>query len=490
MAYELKQELRLTQSLVMTPQLQLAIKLLQLSRLELVETIREEIETNPVIEDTAEVVGEGGEGVDAAKDEAEPEGQKSEQDWDSYIESSGDYGGRRLDFSSRSDAEEDDYMASFSASSGGLTEHLMWQFKMSAPEPGVAAAGEYIIGNIAEDGYLKLTDDADASLGDEEAEAAALAEVARHTGVSVDAASRALALVQQLDPPGVGARTLRECLLIQARLLPVRDTTVEEIIIRHLGLLAKKNYKAVGKLLGITVEEVVEAARTINKCLNPVPGAGFGAETGAAIVPDVFVHKAGDEYVITLNDDGMPKLRISPYYAQILKSGGAMPEDAKQYLQEKRRSALWLINSVYQRQNTIRRVVECIVRFQRDFLDKGLQFLRPMILRDVAGEIGMHESTVSRVTSNKYVQTPRGIFELKYFFSTGMSTSDGGDVATEYIREKLKNIIKGEDPQSPLSDVRIVEELRKEGIVLARRTAAKYRETLGIQPSSRRRAHY
>lgn len=487
MAYELKQVLKLTQSLVMTPQLQLAIKLLQLSRLELVETIREELQINPVIEDAAET---GAEGVDAAKTEPEPDGQKSDQDWQSYIESSGDYGGRRLDFSSRSDAEDDDYMASFSASSGGLTDHLMWQLKMTAAEPDIAAAGEFIVGNIAEDGYLKLNEESGANLGDEEAEAFAVAEIARHTGVSVDAAGGALSLIQQFDPPGVGARTLRECLLIQARQLPVRDTVVEEIVINHLGLLAKKNFKAVGKLLGITVDEVAEAAKLINKCLNPVPGAGFGAETGSAIVPDVFVHKAGEDYVITLNDDGLPKLRISPHYAHILKSGGSISEDAKQYLLEKRRSALWLINSVYQRQNTIRRVVECIVRFQREFLDKGLQYLKPMILRDVADVIGMHESTVSRVTSNKYVQTPRGIFELKYFFSTGMATSDGTDVATEYIREKLRAIIKGEDPESPFSDIQIVEELKKEGIVLARRTAAKYRETLGIQPSNRRRAHY
>lgn len=482
----------------MTPQLQLAIKLLQLSRLELVETIREELETNPVVEDIAET---GEDGVDAAKGEADEAGEedgttntqeteKSEEDWQSYIESSGDYGGNRLNFSNRSDAEDDDYMASFSASTGGLSEHLMWQFKMSVLAPDVAAAGQFIIGNIAEDGYLKLCPDTGASLSDVEAEALAVAEVARHTGVSIDAVEKALGLIQQFDPPGVAARTLRECLLIQARQLPVRDTLVEEIISRHLGLLARKNYKAVGKLLGITIDEVAEAARLINKCLNPVPGAGFGADIGSAIVPDVYIHKDGDDYVITLNEDGLPKLRISPYYAQILKSGGAMPDDAKEYIQEKRRSALWLINSVYQRQNTIKRVVECIVRLQRNFFDKGLQFMRPMILRDVAEGIGMHESTVSRVTSNKYVQTPRGIFELKYFFSTGMATSDGGDVATEYIREKLKAIIKGENPQSPLSDVQIVEELKKDGIVLARRTAAKYRETLGIQPSSRRRMHY
>jgi len=486
MAYELKQELRLTQSLVMTPQLQLAIKLLQLSRLELVETIREELQTNPVIEDTAET---GAEGEPAAKVDAD-EGKKSELDWQSYIESSADYGGSRLNFSSRSDAEDDDYMASFSASSGGLAEHLMWQFKMSAADPGIAAAGEFIIGNIAEDGYLKLADETQTGLSDDDAEVLAVAEVARHTGVSLDVAEKALSHIQQFDPPGVGARTLRECLLIQARQLPVRDTLVEEIISRHLGLLARKNYKAVSKLLGITVDSVAEAARLINKCLNPVPGAGFGADEAKAIVPDVYIHKAGDNYVITLNEDGLPKLRISPYYAQILKSGGTMPDDAKEYIQEKRRSALWLINSVYQRQNTIKRVVECIVRFQRDFLDKGLQFLRPMILREVAEGIGMHESTVSRVTSNKYVQTPRGIFELKYFFSTGMATSDGGDVATEYVREKLMTIIKGENPQNPFSDIQIVEELKKDGIILARRTAAKYRETLGIQPSNRRRMHY
>jgi RNA polymerase sigma-54 factor len=241
----------------------------------------------------------------------------------------------------------------------------------------------------------------------------------------------------------------------------------------------------------VPLEEIYEAVKTINKCLSPTPGSGFGTDDSRVFIPDVYIHKVGDEYVISLNEDGLPKLKISSYYRQVLKDSATMPDaSARNYIQDKFRSALWLIKSVHQRQRTIYRVVECIVKFQKEFLDKGLKYLKPLVLKNVAEEIGVHESTVSRVTSNKYVQTPRGIFELKYFFSTGMSASDGSDVAVEYIKEKLRNIIKSEDARNPLSDKQIVEILRESGIVVARRTAAKYREALGFLSSSRRKVHY
>jgi RNA polymerase sigma-54 factor len=208
-------------------------------------------------------------------------------------------------------------------------------------------------------------------------------------------------------------------------------------------------------------------------------------------VPDIFIYKVGDEYVISLNEDGMPKLKISPYYRELLKNAGAAtPDNAKGYIQDKLRSAVWLIKSVHQRQRTVYRVVECIVKFQREFLDQGLKYLKPLVLKDVAAEIGVHESTVSRVTSNKYVQTPRGIFELKYFFSNGMSSGGGEEVTSEYIKEKVRKRIESEDPKHPLSDAQIADKLKDTGIVVARRTATKYREAMGFLSSSRRKAHF
>ena len=484
MAYELKQELKLTQSLVMTPQLQLAIKLLQLSRLELVEMVREEVQTNPVLEDVS--APEVASGAPEAPAEA-PE--KPEVDWESYLTGQNEYRQGGIDFSARDD-EEDDYMSNVSAAGGSLSEHLAWQLGSSALSPQDMALGEFIIGNIDEDGYLRLLERAPSST-DSEHEAATVGEIAKCAGVELGDAQRVLRVIQLLDPPGVGSCTLRECLLVQARNMDVRDTVVEDIVASHLENLASRNYKAIAKALGVHIEEVFEAARTISKCLNPTPGAGFGKDESHAVVPDIFIHKVGDDYIITLNDDGMPKLKISAYYRELLKNGGGGGSDnAKGYIQDKLRSAVWLIKSVHQRQRTVYRVVECIVRFQREFLDQGLKYLKPLVLKDVAAEIGVHESTVSRVTSNKYVQTPRGIFELKYFFSNGMSGGGGEEVTAEYIKEKVRKIIEAEDSKRPLSDAQIVEKLKESGIEVARRTATKYRESLGFLSSSRRKAHF
>ncbi|HEY4707031.1 MAG: RNA polymerase sigma-54 factor [Deltaproteobacteria bacterium GWA2_55_10] len=483
MAYELKQELKLTQNLVMTPQLQLAIKLLQLSRLELVEMVREEVQTNPVLEDVSAPDMEAG-GQEQSPEEPP---QKPEIDWETYIEQQSEYKSGGIDFSVRD--EENDIMSNISSSGGSLSEHLNWQLRMYGFTDEELSVGEFIIGNTDDDGYLRLVDRG--GLSDDEYEAASLAEIARSTGSLPEDAECVLGIIQQFDPLGSCSRTLRECLLTQARNMPIRDTVMEEVIASHLDKLARKNFKGIAKALGITTEEVFEAAKSINRNLNPTPGSGFGSDESRAIVPDIYIHKVGDDYVISLNEDGMPKLKISPYYRQLLKAGGSQADKAKGYIQDKVRSAMWLIKSVHQRQRTIYRVVECIVKFQREFLDKGLKHLKPLVLKDVAAEIGVHESTVSRVTSSKYVQTPRGIFELKYFFSTGIAGHDGNAaVATEYIKEKVKKIIESEDSKKPLSDKQIVEILKESGIAVARRTATKYREALGFQSSTRRKVHY
>ncbi len=476
MSYELKQELKLTQRFVMTPQLQLAIKLLQMSRLELEELVKEEVQSNPVLEEVP----------DTGSEEPKVDTRGPEMDWQSYLEEYSDYRDPAPNF--REDQEEQFCENVPSSARDSLDKHLMWQLGMAGLSDEALRVGEFIIGNIDDDGYLRVLERGD--LDDEEFKKRTVEEIARLTGSSTALVEEVLGIIQQFDPPGVGARTVSECLLHQAMLLPVRDTVVEEIIKNHLDRLAKRDYKAIAKALGVTVEDVAEAARTINKYLNPSPGSGFGADESRAIVPDVYVYKVGNDYVVALNEDGLPKLRISSYYRKLLQEGAASCGDAKGYIQEKLRSALWLIKSVHQRQRTICRVVESLVKFQRDFLDHGLKHLRPLVLRDVAEDIGVHESTVSRVTSNKYVHTPRGIFELKYFFSTAMSGADGNNVAVEYIKDKIKHIIKNEDKKNPMSDQQIADRLKEMGMSLARRTVTKYREALGFQSASRRKVRF
>jgi len=474
MGYELKQELRLSQKLLLTPQLRLAIKLLQLTRQELVDVIRQELEENPALE----------EGIENS--EPLPAKEKiNEIEWQDYLEGAGNLAGTLPNFSV--DGEDEFYEK---ASSGGvsLREHLLWQLNYSNLGERERKIGEFIIGNIDEDGYLRVLDRGD--LNEEEYKVKTVEEISRLIGVGVNDVEDVLEFIQEADPPGAGARTLRECLILQAKRLPERNSVVEDVILNHLESLAKKDYKTIGRVMGISFENVVSAAKIITETLKPLPGAGFGMDEARVIVPDVYMEKVGSEYVVLLNEDGMPRLRLSRYYRNMLESNGEMAVSAKGYIQERIRSALWLIKSVHQRQRTFKRVAESIVRFQKDFLDRGLQYLKPLVLRDVALDIGMHESTVSRVTANKYAQTPRGIFELKYFFSTGLGKSDGSNTTAEYIKEKIRFIIEKEDPKKPLSDQQIVERLREFDIVLARRTVAKYREEFGFLPSSRRKNIY
>ena len=474
MGYELKQELRLSQKLLLTPQLRLAIKLLQLTRQELVDVIRQELEENPALE----------EGIENS--EPLPAKEKiNEIEWQDYLEGAGNLAWTLPNWSV--DGEDEFYEK---ASSGGvsLREHLLWQLNYSNLGERERKIGEFIIGNIDEDGYLRVLDRGD--LNEEEYKVKTVEEISRLIGVGANDVEDVLEFIQEADPPGAGARTLRECLILQAKRLPERNSVVEDVILNHLESLAKKDYKTIGRVMGISFENVVSAAKIITETLKPLPGAGFGMDESRAIVPDVYMEKVGSEYVVLLNEDGMPRLRLSRYYRNMLESNGEMAVSAKGYIQERIRSALWLIKSVHQRQRTFKRVAESIVRFQKDFLDRGLQYLKPLVLRDVALDIGMHESTVSRVTANKYAQTPRGIFELKYFFSTGLGKSDGSNTTVEYIKEKIKFIIEKEDPKKPLSDQQIVERLREFDIVLARRTVAKYREEFGFLPSSRRKNIY
>jgi len=323
-----------------------------------------------------------------------------------------------------------------------------------------------ILGNLTPDGYLDVP----------------LDELADEAGVSVEFVEAVLAHVQEFDPPGVAARNLQECLLLQARHVGADDDLVLGIITKHLSNLEKHNYAAIAKDLNQPLEEVYEATKVV-LAFDPKPGRAYSDEESNYITPDVHIQKVGDKYFVVANDDGLPKLKISDFYRVALSKGAK----AREYIQERLRSAQWLIRSIQQRQRTIVRVTESILRFQREFFEKGSAYLKPLILRDVADDIGMHESTVSRVTTNKYVHTPQGIFELKYFFNSGITRSDGDDLASEAVKLKIKQIVANEDPKHPHSDQKIVELLLEQNIEIARRTVAKYREQLRIQPSSKRK---
>jgi RNA polymerase sigma-54 factor len=474
MAIGLKQSLNLSQNLVMTPQLQQAIKLLQLSRMELENLINTELVENPTLEETAdsESTTQSINEVDNTAQTKTEENPAAGEDfnWENYLENFKSTPNLPVYRGGEEDLPSYENTLTQPAS---LPDHLIWQLKMSDLTDKQKAIGEVIIGNLNEDGYLTATID----------------EMSQKESFDPHEVEAVLYHVQTFDPVGVAARDLKECLLVQIYDEEYQDETLERIVENHLPDLEKKNYGAISKALGLTIEEIIRRVKIIEE-LEPKPGRAFGGSTAHYIIPDIYVVKRGDEYVVMLNEDGLPKLKISPFYKNLLETQTDSTHNTKEYVQGKLRSAVWLIRSIHQRQRTIYKVTESIVRQQREFFDKGIAFLKPMVLRDVANDIGMHESTISRVTTNKYVHTPRGIFELKFFFNSGISRVSGADVASESVKEKVRSIIGAEPPAHPFSDQKIVELLLKENINIARRTVAKYREMLGILPSSKRKKVY
>ncbi|MCB9734620.1 MAG: RNA polymerase factor sigma-54 [Deltaproteobacteria bacterium] len=473
---ELKQYLKMSQQLVMTPQLQQAIKLLQLSRIELVEQIQNELLENPVLENDGEATSseEISKQIEAEPLETEsPERVDKDptENWEQFVENYNQYSYAPGSGGVRYSDDEMPTIEQTLAEAESLTQHLDWQLQMTVLTDEERLIGEEIIGNINTDGYFN---------------ADMIPAIAEQLNVEVEDVESVLEVIQEFDPIGVGARNLRECLMLQALHFYPDEDVVIGLIDRHLENLEKKDVQAILKDLDCELEDVSEGVKIIGH-LEPKPGRGFATEDPQYITPDVYVQKVGDEYIVTLNEDGLPKLKISNFYQNQLKAGGASSKE-KDFIQDKFRSAVWLIRSIHQRQNTIRKVTESIVRFQREFLDQGVQFLRPLILRDVADDIGMHESTISRVTTNKYVHTPQGIFELKYFFNSRIqSAGGGGDLASESVKQRIKKLVSEEDPKKPLSDQKLCEILEKEGTLIARRTVAKYREMLNIAPSSKRK---
>jgi len=488
---ELRLDLKLSQKLVMTPQLQQAIKLLQLSRLELQQTLSQHLMENPLLEevgaDQEEVEGatEGKDEV-AASSETEPTEftePLSSEEWDNYYESDWRAGG-----ATQSSAANDEDFPSYEQTltkPASLEEHLLWQLRLSSVSEEEQAIGTILIGNIDEDGYIRTS----------------LEEIAADTHASLHQVENALDLIQTFDPPGVAARDLQECLNIQLRHLHYGlvggsqsvngtgpDSLLKTIIANHLPDLQKKRYPMIAKEVGVSLEEVYDAVHIIEG-LEPKPGRPYFSDNNQIIIPDVFVFKDEGEWVVLLNEDGLPRVQISPYYKQMVGGGGDTPESTKVYLEDKLRGAQWIIRSLDQRNKTILKVVRSLIHFQEPFLEKGIQYLRPLVLKQVAEDVGMHESTISRVTTNKYMYCPQGMLELKFFFNAGIQRSDPGaeDLSSLTVRELIREMVFHESQKKPLKDQEIVARLKHRGIVLARRTVAKYRAELHIAPASQRK---
>lgn len=478
---ELKQQLKLSQQLVMTPQLQQAIKLLQLSRLELVDTISQEVEQNPVLEDETPVLTiaepppaapapdqAASEPVDRTGDvKLDASSSLGEINWADYANEYEPTGSYRP----RNDSEEAPSRLDILTEKPDLISHLQWQLSFSDLGEEEEEVAFYVLGNMNREGFIEVSDE----------------EIAEATECDLDVVRGVVDEVQSLDPAGVGARSVQESLLLQLARLGLAKALPATIVRDHLSLLETKNLAAIAKKTHHNVNEVVEAVKIIME-LDPHPGWAYSSEEPHYITPDVYVQKEDGEYVILLNDDGLPKLKINNYYREILKDNDAAAGKTKEYIQDKIRSAAWLIKSIQQRQRTIYKVVESILKFQYDFFEQGVGKLKPLVLRDVAEDISMHESTISRVTSNKYVHTPQGTFELKYFFTSAIERKDGGEsLSSESIKQRIRKLVSEENPDKPMSDKAIAEVFAAENIKLARRTVAKYREQLGILSSKYRK---
>lgn len=507
---ELKLDLRLSQKLVMTPQLQQAIKLLQLSKLELQQVLSQHLLENPLLEEVSVDADEGDgptpeETVAERKEEVSSRSDTGDRDTGGEIES-----GDVNEFSEPlSPGGWEDYFESDWRPSGGetgtfpegdfpsydqtltkpatLEDHLLWQLRLSSEDEEEKAIGHMLIGNLDEDGYLRTS----------------IEEIAEEARVSVKKVDSVLSLIQTFDPIGVAARDLEECLMIQLRHLhnPVgngyvhggarQESLLELIVKSHLHDLQKKRYSTVAKSVGRSVEEIVEAVHIIEG-LEPKPGRPYCSDNNQVIVPDVFVFKDEDEWRVLLNDDGMPRVRLNPYYTEMLGTNRGDGEATKAYLEDKLRGAQWIIRSLEQRNKTILKVVGSLITFQEAFLEKGIQYLKPLVLKQVAEDVGMHESTISRVTTNKYMYCPQGMLELKFFFNAGIQRAEPGaeDLSSITVRELIREMVGQENHGKPLKDQEIVSRLRARGIVIARRTVAKYRAELNIAPASQRKRIY
>jgi RNA polymerase sigma-54 factor len=479
MALELRQSLKLSQQLVITPQVRQAIKMLQLSHIDLVDTVKNELLENPALEEipgtqsmeTSEAeraLAERTRDVQSDEIERNNGSENTNEDWLRIIESyksgpprSGSSGGTIHDDLPPIEANL--------RSNQSLADHLEWQLGLQHCTDDERKAAIRIINNLDDHGFLMME----------------LEELAERSEVHIDDAEGAQMIVQSLDPFGCGSIGVVECLVLQAKLAYPEDPTFVDILNDHMPNLEKRNYQGIAKALDLHIEDVIEYHKMI-RGFEPWPGRGYSDAEPQYITPDVYIVKVGDDWQILQNEDGLPKLRVSNYYEKVLAGAGSK-EDQK-YIKEKLEAADFLIKSIYKRQSTIHKVVKSILRRQQDFFNHGVDHLRPMVLREVAEDVDVHESTVSRVTSNKYLQCPHGILELKYFFSAGVQQAGGGeDLSARKIKNRIKQLIAAENPKKPLSDQGLVKALSEQDIKCARRTVAKYREAMGILASSKRK---
>jgi RNA polymerase sigma-54 factor len=475
MAISQKLHTKLVQKLILTPSLQQAIKLLPMSTLELADLLNQEMVENPLLEEVPTEELQPAEQQQPEKQEAQPATEKPDT-WDDadYDYFFGDYLDDGYRSRTPSEVKELPPIENTLSTAGSLSDHLLWQLSLQTHDDGVKEIGRAIVGNLDDDGYL----------------VASVEEIAAMGEWPVADVEKALQHVQTFDPIGVAARDLQECLWLQIRHLGLEGTPSEKIVTEHLRLLQNHQVPEIARKLGMPIEELKQHIEIIRN-LDPKPGSRYNPSQSQYVIPDVYVVKVEDQYVAMLNEEGLPQLRISPVYRRLLdksaQAGSESGDETRAYVKDKFRSALWLIKSVDQRQETIHKVATSIINFQREFLDQGIEYLRPLVLRDVANDIGMHESTVSRVVNNKYMHTPQGVFEMKYFFHSGISSSYGESVSSVTIKQRIRKIIENEDPRKPLSDSKIVSILQKEGLMLARRTIAKYREELKIPTSNQRK---
>ncbi len=534
---EFKLVQQLSQKLVMTPQLQMAIKLLQLNRLELIDAVQEELMGNPILEDSGEVPDAGAMAAEAAEtptvdqvaalDErreaspATPEDRAAMQEttqedyWEKFLDA---YANQTpMPTVSSKGSEDMPTLEATLTNRSSLSEYLEGQVRLTNFTEVELRFAMLVIHNLDDSGYLTLravvhdegADDEPDEKPRDEGEAVGsekkpreprridvtpaeaqreltIEDLAREAGLDPEDAEEVLRMIQRMDPVGVASRDLRECLLVQAEHLGYdKDDTAWQVIDRHLQNVERRNFGAIARDLRCELEDVYEASKLLST-LEPRPGRNYTTEDPAYITPDVYVVKSGEAYLVTTNDDGMPKLKINEQQARALMKDPR----AREFVQGKLASAKWFVRSLDQRQKTIVKVTQCIVDKQREFFERGIEHLRPMILRDVAETVGMHESTISRVTTNKYVHTPRGIFELKYFFNSSIRRMAEEDIASESVKQAIKKIIGEEEARNPLSDEAIVKRLASMKIIIARRTVAKYRELLGILSSAKRKQYY
>ncbi|MEW6107602.1 MAG: RNA polymerase factor sigma-54 [Nitrospirota bacterium] len=476
MALESRLELKLSQKLVLTPQLQMAIKLLQMPQLELSQTLNQELIENPFLEESTDAITteeltteekEFEELPDSTDDSEMPlEKMMSFVSDDYFEERSSD--GRDLGYFTPGKTAQPSFEY-FLCSSSDLFDHLIWQLRLSKEDEEIRSIGEIIIGNLDENGYLRLT----------------IEEIQSISKADIIKVGKALELVQSFDPPGIAARDIKECLLLQLRNLDLHDSLVNNLVLNNLDLIGKKKFLQLSKIYNVSIEEIMSAVKVIEG-LDPKPGRNFSSSAVNYIVPDVYIIKNDSGYQILLSDEGLPKLRISSYYQKLLSQRNSIPKEDRQFLEEKLRSAIWLLKSLSQRNKTIYRVTESILNFQKDFFDNGINYLKPLNLKDVAIELNLHESTISRVTSNKYLSCSHGIYSFKFFFSNAIQ-SDAGGISSTTIKEMIRKIINEEDHYRPLSDMHIVDILKNKNITVARRTVAKYREELKIPSHTHRK---